>query len=122
MHIPALTPVAAATPAERQYPCEFPGCVNRTPASQTYSYLGGVAMPGPGLAAFQCGQEQHFGCCPQHALEVFLACLKYHQAPAHNARLQAAGVTLDPTVLANAEAASAKAGTSVVSGASVSLE
>ncbi len=119
--IPPLPTIAPAPPAEKMYPCEFPGCTNVTPASQTYSYVGGCAMPGPGLAAFQCPGEQHFGCCPQHALDLHLACLTSHQVPMHNMLLQQNSISIDSTVLANAQAASQKLGTPAITGASVSL-
>lgn len=119
--IPTIPPLASVAPPEKQYTCEFPGCTNVTPASQTYSYIGGCAMPGPGLASFQCPGEQHFGCCPQHALDLHLACLLHHQVPIHNQKLQEAGIALDPSVLSMAQAASEQANTPPITGASVSL-
>ena len=122
MSIPTIAPLASAVPPpEPTHKCEFPGCANVTPASQTYSYTGSCAMPGPNIASFGCAAGHHFACCPQHALDVFLSCLKYHQVPAHNTALQQAAITLDATVLSNAQAASTKAGTPAVTGASVSL-
>lgn len=64
--------------------CEAPGCPNETTIAQSYSFVVVFATTGPAnLPAFQCQEEQHFGCSPACAAEAARVCVLEHLIPAH---------------------------------------
>lgn len=71
--------------------CEAPGCTNSVPVSEVYSLAAVYRMPGPNVPAFQCPEEQHFGCSHEHAKWAMLECLMNHIEPLHQAYRTAIG-------------------------------
>lgn len=65
--------------------CEAPGCTVSVPVAAVYSLAVVYRMPGRGVPAFQCAEEQHFGCSHEHARAAMLVCLDEHIEPAHRA-------------------------------------
>lgn len=63
--------------------CEAPGCSASVPVAEVYSLALIYRMPGRGIPAFQCADEQHFGCTHDHAVAAMQACLTRHIEPAH---------------------------------------
>ena len=80
-----LKPIDTTAPEKPapSYSCEAPGCGKVTAAQNTYSLAVVYRMPGPGVPAFQCPNEQHFACCHEHAVQVMQACLNEHIVPLH---------------------------------------
>jgi hypothetical protein len=56
--------------------CEI--CDKIVPLNDMHSLAVVYRMPGPGSTAYQCPNEQHFGCCHEHAVLAALACLTSH--------------------------------------------
>ena len=63
--------------------CEAPGCPRSVTVADAFSLALVYRMPGRGVSAFQCRDEQHFGCSHDHAVQAMLACLRDHIEPAH---------------------------------------
>lgn len=62
--------------------CEAPGCERSVLAAEVYSLALVYRIPGRGVPAFQCSEEQHFGCSHEHAVAAVAACLRNHIEPA----------------------------------------
>lgn len=75
------TPVAVTEYIHGGIPCEICGTV--TPLASTHSFVLGYAMPGAGYSAFQCANEQHFGCSRDHAILAAVTCLFGHMLQNH---------------------------------------
>jgi len=55
--------------------CEAPGCTASKPLGDMCSMAVVYRMPGPGTSPYQCPDEQHYGCCHEHAILALLKCL-----------------------------------------------
>lgn len=56
--------------------CEICGTVVAT--ADAHSIIICYAMPGSGVSAYQCANEQHFACSHEHAIQAAMACLFDH--------------------------------------------
>lgn len=76
-----LAPNEPRDPDAEPTPCEASECSVVQPRGQMYSVKLTYAMPGQGIAPFECGAIQHFGCSPEHAESAAIACLRQHLKP-----------------------------------------
>lgn len=65
-------------PSQVLITCEAPGCSKQIALANACSMAVVYRMPGFGHAPYQCGDEQHFGCCHEHAILALLSCLFSH--------------------------------------------
>lgn len=76
-----------ADPSLALVECEIVGCAKLMPLGDSYSFIGGIATTGPThIAPFVCDNEQHFGCCIEHALLAYVLCLRDHVVAVHQTR------------------------------------
>lgn len=74
-------PPARNVTEEPLYACEI--CGKKDIAGRMYSYIISMATTGhPAVATFQCEARQHWGCTPEHGLELAIACMEQHLHPA----------------------------------------
>lgn len=96
------------TSADQVITCEY--CGNTVPASQAYSFISCVAMPGHAQGQsvnqqyepFQCTAEQHFADTWEHALLLDIVC-KFHQENLHPNKGQLKKAVRDNPELAQIE-------------------
>jgi hypothetical protein len=66
-------------PSQQPRTCEVCGTIQ--PQARMYS-VALVYRHIPGVTAFQCGAEQHWGCSADHAEQAMMACYQQHIRPA----------------------------------------
>lgn len=65
-------------------PCEAPDCTVEKSRREMHS-VKAVWCHTWGITPFQCENEQHWGCTPEHAVDAMVLCVREHLLPGHAA-------------------------------------